>query len=261
MKIDRSHPKPELSRIVRLALILSLALLVISPFSGCRSSESDSSSQTSQSSRETTAIPPTSVSQTTTPLVTTTVTTTATTTTTSETAETSSETTTTPTPTSKPTPRATPTPKPTPKPTTPPRYYLYVELGSYAMRVYERDTSGAYTIPVRTIRIAIGRGTMTPRGKFQLGSRERWHTFGSAYTQYATRYRSGLYIHAPLYRTRNIHNMIASYYTSIGTASTSGCLRMTTGDAYWIYQNCVAGTVLEIVSGSPRGLSRRPCLR
>lgn len=169
-----------------------------------------------------------------------------------------------PTPTRKATAAATPTPRPktaaaTAQPAQPaasPAYYLYCELGSYTIQVYGKDASGNYTVPVRRIRTAIGRGTMTPRGKFKLGGRERWHTFGSgSYAQYAIKYHSsGLYLHSPIYSSRNIRKMEKWSYTAIGTKNTSGCLRMTTGDINWIYRNCPAGTVLEIVAGSPRGL-------
>ena len=156
-------------------------------------------------------------------------------------------------PTRKPAPTATPKPTPTQGPLLP--YYLYAEKGSFTLVAYGLDDQKKYTRIVRVMRMAIGRSTMTPSGKFKLSSiRERWHRFGStAHTQYATRYYGSLYIHGHLYRSQNIHNLIEESYTSIGTKDTSGCLRLVTADAYWIYQHCSSGTILEIVSNSPKG--------
>lgn len=160
------------------------------------------------------------------------------------------------TPSPSPTPRPTPTRKPTPTPYPPSPYYLYAEKGSFTLAVYGRDSAGKYTRLVRVIRMAIGRSSMTPSGKFTITTHLRWKTFGgSAYAQYAVQYKTGLYIHSPVYYSKDNTEMKDYTYLAIGTKDTSGCLRIPSADAYWIYQNCPAGTVLEIVSGSPRGLS------
>ena len=100
---------------------------------------------------------------------------------------------------------------------------------------------------------------MTPSGKFTLTTREVWHTFGSTtYGQYATKYSGKLYIHGPCYFSKNNQDLNPDYYTTIGTKDTRGCLRLTSGDAYWVYMNCPNGTIVEIVSGSPRGFTAPP---
>lgn len=135
-------------------------------------------------------------------------------------------------------------------------YYLYAEKGSYTLAVYGLDDSNQYTRLIKTFRMAIGRGTMTPSGKFTLGRKSRWYNFGSTYkAQYAINYNSRLLIHGPLYEAEDNMRLRPEYYTSIGSQSTSGCLRLTTGDVLWIYNNIASGTTLEIVNGSPRGLS------
>jgi lipoprotein-anchoring transpeptidase ErfK/SrfK len=132
-------------------------------------------------------------------------------------------------------------------------YYLYAEKGSFTLVVYGKDDAGQFTRVVRTIRMAIGRGTMTPRGRFRLSTRTRWKDFGGIFAQYAVSYKKGLMIHGPLYEDPINTTLRESSYTEIGTKSTSGCLRITTADAYWIYINCPSGTTLDIVESSPRG--------
>lgn len=156
--------------------------------------------------------------------------------------------------TAKPTVKPTPRPTSTPSPTSP--YYLYAEMGSFTLVVYAKDSAGNYSDVVRTIRMAIGRGTMTRAGTYTLSSKLRWKTFSSSvYAQYASQYKNGLYIHSPCYTAQDNTRMITSSYDEIGTKATSGCLRIPTADACWIYSNCPSGTVLQIVSGSPRGFT------
>lgn len=138
-------------------------------------------------------------------------------------------------------------------------YYLYVEKGSFTLTIYEKDGNGEYTSVYATYRIAHG-GNKTPAGTYTLGgesTRERWHDFPDGGTvQYATKYEGRLYIHSPLYATADPMQMWPKYYNGekgIGLESTGGCLRMVTEAAKFIYENCPAGTTLEIVNGSPRG--------
>lgn len=156
------------------------------------------------------------------------------------------------------------TPAPTQTPDDGLPYYLYVEKGSFTLTIYEKDDAGEYTKVYATYRIAHG-GNKTPAGKFTLGdesTRDRWHDFPDGGTvQYATKYEGRLYIHSPLYATADPAQMWPKYYDGekgIGKESTGGCLRMVTEAAKFIYENCPAGTVLEIVNGSPKGTQSDP---
>ncbi len=175
-------------------------------------------------------------------------------------------------PTSLPTPAATPTSAPvatpTPVPTATPvkkiqsPYYIYVEKGSHTVTIYGEDENGDYTVVVAQYLAALGKTAMlTPVGKFTLGGeRERWHTFkaselpsGKIYGAYAVSFYKRLFIHGPLYRSKNNNSMNWSAYGELGKNETHGCIRICAGGAYWIYTHCPNGTVLEIVNGSPRG--------
>ena len=161
-------------------------------------------------------------------------------------------------PTKAPTKTPTKAPTSTPKPYTSP-YYLYAEKGSFTLVAYQKASDGTFSQIARVMRMAIGEGSMTPSGKFTLTTREVWHTFGSTtYGQYATKYSGKLYIHGPCYFSKNNQDLNPDYYTTIGTKDTRGCLRLTSGDAYWVYMNCPSGTIVEIVSGSPRGFTAPP---
>ena len=101
-----------------------------------------------------------------------------------------------------------------------------------------------------------------PTGVFTLSNREKWHTFGSTgYARFALKYASGVYMHGPLYYTKNIFNINPRYYDGdhyIGGANSGGCLRMVVKAIRWIYEKCPDGTKLKIVNGSPLGSSSDP---
>lgn len=135
-------------------------------------------------------------------------------------------------------------------------YYIYYEKGRHVMTIYTADDKGYYTVPVRTISAASGSTpAKTPVGMFKLGAKMRWKVFGAnCHAQYGIEYSSGVFLHGPCYSEQRENSIISYYYNSIGDSSTGGCLRMQTGNIYWVYKNCDTGTKLEIVDGSPRGL-------
>ncbi|MBR5005943.1 MAG: L,D-transpeptidase [Clostridia bacterium] len=134
-------------------------------------------------------------------------------------------------------------------------YYIYFEKGSHTMTVYAADSDGYYTVPVRTINSASGSTpAKTPVGTFTLGEKMRWKTFSTyCHAQFVIQYASGVFLHGPCYSEKRVNSILSHYYNTIGENSSGGCLRMQTGNIYWIYTNCPEGTTLEIVDGNPRG--------
>ena len=134
-------------------------------------------------------------------------------------------------------------------------YYIYFEKGSHTMTVYTADSDGYYTVPVRTISSASGSTpAKTPVGTFSLGEKMRWKTFSTyCHAQFGIQYSPGVFLHGPCYSEKRVNSILSHYYNTIGESSSGGCLRMQTGNIYWIYTNCPEGTTLEIVDGNPRG--------
>lgn len=135
-------------------------------------------------------------------------------------------------------------------------YYIYVEKGSFTINVYGLDENNEHTVLLHSWRTAIGQGSMTPTGKFRLGKRYEWKEYNTGSSiRYATKFHGSLYIHGPLYSRQDKNHMYNDQYREIGTKATRGCLRTTSYAAWWIYEHCEEGTIVEIVNGSPRGTS------
>ncbi|MHB1314453.1 MAG: L,D-transpeptidase [Christensenellales bacterium] len=154
---------------------------------------------------------------------------------------------------------STPRPSATAAPAAPVnKYYIIVDKADNAFAIFELDEHGAYTNKVKSFSCGLGRsGRLTPTGKFTISSKGTWKTwYGGEYSPFYTRYTSGLYFHGPIYTAKRGDAMIPGSYNEIGSNVTSGCVRTTVAGARWVYYNCPAGTVVEIVSSS--GLVSNP---
>ncbi len=152
------------------------------------------------------------------------------------------------------TPSGSEDPSPTEKPKDPSmnKYYIIVDKADNAFAIFTYDENGKYTKKVATFPCALGRSSRhTPTGKFKISSKGAWKTWtGGQYSPFYTRYTSGLYFHGSIYSKKSPDALIAKYYEEIGSNKTSGCVRTTVAGARWVYYNCPAGTVVEIVKSS-----------
>ncbi len=141
-------------------------------------------------------------------------------------------------------------------------YYIIVDKEDHAFGIFECGEDGKPGLLVETFPCALGRSRrLTPTGTYKTGKKilwkrwtgyspDRYSPYATYYTYSKSSYHGGLYFHGPMYSSKKLNKLIASTYEEIGTNSTSGCVRTTTGGAYWVYTYCKAGTVVEIVNSS-----------
>ena len=130
-------------------------------------------------------------------------------------------------------------------------YLLRVNKATNVITVFTYDENGEYTIPVKAM--ICSTGPNTPEGSFTMSYQasinelilDEWgmyvaHITGD-YLFHSVPYLSGSYSgidHASV----NVYD-----YNNLGTSASHGCVRITCGDAYWIYCNCSAyETLIEI---------------
>jgi lipoprotein-anchoring transpeptidase ErfK/SrfK len=120
------------------------------------------------------------------------------------------------------------------------------------MAVFTYDENGQYTKLVAAFPCAIGRSArMTALGVFEISSKGPWKRWNSSqYSPYYTKYTSGVFIHGPIYRSKKFDTLLYKSYNSIGSTATSGCIRTTVEAAKFVYFECPAGTVIEVVLSS-----------
>lgn len=134
-------------------------------------------------------------------------------------------------------------------------YVLRVNKGTNVVTVLIQDGTGAYNIAFKRFVCSVGNDT--PMGTFYTPAKYRWRELmGPSYGQYSTRIVGGILFHSVPYNKMNIYTLSPRMYNQLGTTCSHGCVRLTCGDAKWIYDNCVLGTRVDIIAGGNDPLSK-----
>jgi len=126
-------------------------------------------------------------------------------------------------------------------------YTIKVNKAMKTMTIYAPDENGEPIVPYKVFLCTIG--SSTPTGEFKLYEPHRWKFMhDDIYVQYLLRYKNdGFCIHSIIYRpTEGSYNLIASTYNQLGKNYSDGCIRLLSGDAAWLYENCGTGSRLLI---------------
>ncbi|MCD8077055.1 MAG: fibronectin type III domain-containing protein [Lachnospiraceae bacterium] len=137
-------------------------------------------------------------------------------------------------------------------------YYIKVNKSQNVVTVYAKDDDGQYVVPVKSF--VCSTGSSTPSGTFTTPSKYRWHELmGPSWGQWCTRITGGVLFHSVFYNSYNDNmSLSVSAYNKLGTTCSHGCVRLTAGDAKWIYDNCKLGTKVTIYSSSTAGPFGKP---
>ncbi len=138
------------------------------------------------------------------------------------------------------------------------KYYIKVNYGAQVVNVYTYDKNGKYTKPVKAF--VCSTGTETPRsGVYKIPRKFEWcKMFGGVWSHYATQIVGNILFHSVPYLENNNHSLEYWAYDKLGTKASMGCIRLTTRDAKWIFDNVSAGTQVEFYSSSNPGPLGKP---
>ncbi len=136
------------------------------------------------------------------------------------------------------------------------KYMIKINKQQNVVTIY-KDKAGKYK-PFKAF--VCSSGYATPVGTFYLKEKIRWHILdGPTYGQYCTRIHKSFLFHSVWYYEMKKPNT-QSYiqYNRLGTTASHGCVRLTVGDAKWIYDNCPTGTKVIIYNSSNPGPLGKP---
>lgn len=138
------------------------------------------------------------------------------------------------------------------------KYYIKVNYGAQVVNVYTYDKDGKYTVPVKAF--VCSTGTETPRsGVYKIPAKITWcKMFGDVYAHYCTQIVGNILFHSVPYLEKNNHTLEYWAYDKLGTKASMGCIRLTTRDAKWIFENVSIGTQVEFYSSSNPGPLGKP---
>lgn len=102
-------------------------------------------------------------------------------------------------------------------------------------------------------------GYATPVGTFDIKQKWRWkELIHDVYGQYSCHITDQILFHSVPYDDPNIWKLLTSEYNKLGQTASAGCIRLTTADAKWIYDNCPTGTPVIIYNSSDPGPLGKP---
>lgn len=138
------------------------------------------------------------------------------------------------------------------------KYYIKVNYNAQVVNVYTYDKQGNYTIPVKAFVCSTGTETPTS-GVFTIPAQITWcHMFGDVWAHYCTQIVGNILFHSVPYLERNNYTLEYWAYDKLGTKASMGCVRLTTKDAKWIYDNVSVGTKVEFYASSNPGPLGKP---
>lgn len=142
------------------------------------------------------------------------------------------------------------------------RYYIKVNYGAQVVNIYRKnDKTGKYE-PYKAMLCSTGTYTPTSGVYRTLGKDNWWPLMGDVYGQYSTWICYDILFHSVPYLKEEDKSSLEYWaYDQLGQRVSMGCVRLTTIDAKWIYENCPVGTQVEFYSSSNPGPFGKPTAR
>ena len=126
----------------------------------------------------------------------------------------------------------------------PGNYQINYNKATRTMYIMAADGDNGFIIPYKTFNSTCGPDT--PDGDFSIYAKygvKFMHD--DIYCKYLNRFYNGFIIHSILFYNTSLQ-LDAITYNYIDDAASGGCLRLLTGNSYWIYKNCGNGTRVHI---------------
>lgn len=146
-------------------------------------------------------------------------------------------------------------------------YYIRVNNEQNVVNIFKKGEDGKHNIPYKVMLCSTGTFTPTcnkyPKKAYKItGTKYRWATLQqSVYGQYATQITGNILFHSvPYSKYGNAGSLEYWEYDKLGTKASLGCIRLRVEDAKWIYDNIVAGTVVEFYRDNNPGPMGKPSL-
>lgn len=138
-------------------------------------------------------------------------------------------------------------------------YYIKINNSQNVVTIYAKDTEGNYTVPYKAMICSTGTATPAAGKSYKITSyKKRWNALqGNVYGQYATQIVGNILFHSVPYTAKSTSALEYWEYDKLGTAASLGCVRLTVEDAKWIYDNIVAGTIVDFYEDSNPGPLRK----
>ena len=129
-------------------------------------------------------------------------------------------------------------------------FYIKVSLEDQRVYIY-RWMDGEYSYLLKTMICSTGaERSPTPKGIFESEGQMdgQWHHFYGydCWGQYPFGIVGNIWFHSVLYSQKDESTIRQLSVDQLGTPASSGCVRLMTPEAKWIYEHCEAGQLVEV---------------
>lgn len=136
-------------------------------------------------------------------------------------------------------------------------YLIKVNKRQNCITVYQKDSTGSYTVPLKAMICSVGFDT--PIGTYTTSDKYTWKILnGNTWGQYATRITGNVLFHSSPYSSKDKGTLISKYYNNLGSNQSAGSISLTVQDAKWLMENCPKGTTVEIYEDAAEGPLGKP---
>lgn len=148
-------------------------------------------------------------------------------------------------------------------------HYIVVYVGTQCVVVYGKNDAGQYAVEEKVFICSTGtEKNPTEPGLYSIYKKERWGMLmGSSedgienyWGQYCSAIGNGYLFHSVPYRAKAADMMTMNMYNNLGNRASHGCIRMTTADCKWIFDNCAYGTQVCVTEKDGPTASSPPAL-
>lgn len=142
------------------------------------------------------------------------------------------------------------------------KYWVKVNAQANVVTVYKKS-DGKWK-PVRAMLCSVGIGTnesnSTPIGTFYTKGKWQWgHLVDDLWGQYCTHITSDILFHSVYYDYyADYASQPTKEFNKLGSPASHGCVRLSTMDAKWIYDQCKTGTKVTIYKSAVPGPLGKP---
>lgn len=139
-------------------------------------------------------------------------------------------------------------------------YYIEVNIRQNVVNIYVQGSGDNHDVPYKAM--ACSTGTYTPKAGsvYKITNyRNRWNLMkGGVYAQYAVQIVGNILFHSVPYTKKNNHSLEYWEYDKLGTKASLGCIRLTTEDAKWMFENVEPGTLVLFYENDDPGPLGKP---
>ena len=129
------------------------------------------------------------------------------------------------------------------------KYHIVIYREDCVTVIYSLDAAGNYDKAVKVFICSPGADENTELGTFKITEKYRWHELlGPSWGQYCCRFNGHILFHSVPYEEEDNSTLKYWLYNKLGTKDSMGCVRLTTANAKWIYDNCEIGTIVSVVA-------------